>query len=60
MTVQIVGNRDKLGGNRRMRNAYASWDRFGPETQGEIRAKAAEVIGGVDQAPYGPEPAGEA
>lgn len=49
-------NRDKLGSNRRMRNAYASWDRFGPDSQEKIRARATEVIAGLDEAPYGPSP----
>jgi deoxyribodipyrimidine photolyase-related protein len=51
----LARERDKLDCNPRLRNTYASWDRFSPASQAEIRAQAAGFIKTLDEAGYGPE-----
>lgn len=47
----LARNRDKLGDNRRLRGPYVTWDRFSPDSQAAIRAKAADTLARLDAAP---------
>ncbi|MGI4731789.1 MAG: cryptochrome/photolyase family protein [Janthinobacterium lividum] len=49
----MARNEDKLGRNSRMRNPYATWRRFAPETQAEVRAQAAAFLARLDAEPSG-------
>ncbi|CAA9492998.1 MAG: Deoxyribodipyrimidine photolyase [uncultured Sphingomonadaceae bacterium] len=46
-------NRDRLGGNARLRNQYRTWDRFGDGTKAETRAQAAGFLARLDAEPTG-------
>ena len=44
----LARNREKLGGNPRLRMPYRTWDRMSPATQGEVRAQAAGFLANLD------------
>ncbi|WP_174278780.1 cryptochrome/photolyase family protein [Sphingomonas bacterium] len=44
----LARHEDKLRGNGRLRGPYRTWDRFAPETQGEVRAQAAGYLATLD------------
>ncbi|WP_404711656.1 cryptochrome/photolyase family protein [Sphingomonas sp. MMS24-J13] len=46
----LARNRSALGDNERLAMPYRNWDRFGAREQAAIRARAAEVLAGLDHA----------
>jgi deoxyribodipyrimidine photolyase-related protein len=46
-------NRDKLGGNHRLRNQYRTWDRFALSTKEEVREQARAFLERLDAEPAG-------
>jgi deoxyribodipyrimidine photolyase-related protein len=49
----IGRHEDRLRGNSRMRNMYATWNRFSDDAKAEIRASAAAFLDGLEPAANG-------